>query len=73
MSKSLKLVVVSLLLVVTAVMSGCYAYSGVAAPSEDTVVVTRNSAFLTFIFPREVFVCQVTDEGLSQCSSNESP
>jgi hypothetical protein len=73
MSKPLKLVVVALLLIVTSVMSGCYAYSGVASPSENTVVVTRNSAFLTFIFPREVFVCQVTAKGLSQCSSNESP
>lgn len=73
MSKSLKLVIASFLLAATALGSGCYAYSGVAAPDGETVVVARNSAFLTFIFPREMFVCKVTDKGLRNCSSLESP
>lgn len=73
MSKSLKLIVASFMLAVVAISSGCYSYGGVAAPDENTVVVSRNSAFLSFIFPREMYVCKVTDKGLRNCSAQESP
>jgi len=51
-------------------MSAC-AYSGVAADSGKAVVL-RNDAFL-FGMLRKAYVCQITDGGLTSCSSAESP
>ena len=50
--------------------TGC-AYAGAGA-SGDKVVVARNDAFLFGIL-RTVFVCKVTDAGLSACNSSEAP
>jgi hypothetical protein len=50
--------------------SGC-AYGGVGA-SADKAVVARNDAFLFGIL-RKVFVCKITDGGLTACQSNDSP
>ncbi|MBW2455707.1 MAG: hypothetical protein JRI68_14410 [Deltaproteobacteria bacterium] len=53
-----------------ATIAGC-AYGGVAA-SGDKVVVARNDMFL-FGALRTVFVCKITDKGLSGCSDSDSP
>ena len=50
--------------------TGC-AYGGAGA-SGDKVVVARNDGFLFGIL-RTVFVCKVTDAGLSACNSSEAP
>ena len=39
---------------------------------KDTVVITKNNAFL-FGLLNTVYVCQVSDSGLQNCSSNVSP
>jgi len=49
---------------------GC-AYGGAAA-SGDKVVIARNDSFL-FGALRTVFVCKITDKGLTACADNESP
>jgi hypothetical protein len=51
-------------------LSGC-AYSGVAV-SGDKAVIARNDAFLYGIL-RKTFVCKITDGGLSNCQSADSP
>lgn len=47
------------------------AYSGVAA-SGDKVVIARNDMLL-FGMLRQVYVCQITDSGLTNCTMNENP
>ena len=49
---------------------GC-AYGG-AAMSGDKAVVLRNDMLLAGML-RKAYVCQVTDGGLSQCSSLDNP
>ncbi len=51
-------------------MSGC-AYGGAAAKG-DTVVVLRNDAFL-FGALRKVFVCKVSEAGLTGCNAADAP
>lgn len=51
-------------------VSGC-AYGGVGAMG-DKAVVARNDGFLFGIL-RKVYVCKVTDGGLSACQSNDNP
>ena len=50
---------------------GACAYAGVAT-SGDKAVIARNDSMLYGAL-RKVFVCQITDAGLSNCVSNESP
>ncbi|WP_428261716.1 hypothetical protein [Haliangium sp.] len=50
---------------------GACAYGGVAA-SGDNVVVTRNDLFL-FGLLRAVYVCQITPQGVTNCSAAEAP
>lgn len=52
------------------VLSGC-SY-GMIAPVGDKVVIARQDNFL-FGALRKVFVCKVGDQGLTNCSSAESP
>jgi hypothetical protein len=52
-------------------VGGC-AYAGVAAVGTDKVVVARNDAFLFGIL-RKVFVCKVSDAGVTACANAESP
>ena len=73
MSKNLKVAIAVFLLAMSSIGTGCYSYGALAAPSENTVVVARNSSFLTFIFPRGIYVCQVAADGLSNCTEGESP
>jgi hypothetical protein len=63
---------IALVLVASALTSatGC-GYGGVAATG-DKVVITRNDSFL-FGALRKVFVCKVTDAGVANCGSAESP
>ena len=53
-----------------ATIMGC-GYGGAAA-SGDKVVIARNDGFL-FGALRTVFVCKITDKGLTACADNESP
>jgi hypothetical protein len=51
-------------------LSGC-SYGGVAAAG-DKVVINKNDLFL-FGALRKVYVCKVTDGGVTQCNSSSSP
>ena len=73
--KTLKKLAVSAFLVgaiggSAATMSGC-AYGGVAA-SGDQVVITRNDGFV-FGLLRKVYVCQITPQGVTNCTAAEAP
>jgi hypothetical protein len=57
-------------LLVAAVLGGC-AYGGVAL-NGDRAVVAKNNAFL-FGLLNKVYVCDVSDNGLSNCSESENP
>ncbi len=61
----------SLVLLVTATMLGGCGYAGVATAG-DKVIVTRNDLLL-FGAMRRVYVCDVTDEGLTDCERDERP
>ncbi len=50
---------------------GCTAYAG-AAGVGDKVVIASNDGFLFGAF-RKVYVCKVSDKGLTACSNAESP
>jgi hypothetical protein len=50
---------------------GC-GYAGVGTVGTDKVVIARNDGFLFGIL-RKVFVCKVTDAGLSACSAEDAP
>ena len=51
-------------------LTGC-AYGGVGV-SGDKAVIARSDTFL-FGALRKVFVCKVTDAGVANCGSAESP
>ena len=51
-------------------LAGC-AYSGVGV-SGDKAVIARNDVFL-FGMLRKVYVCKVTDGGLTGCSTADNP
>ncbi|RME21230.1 MAG: hypothetical protein D6806_15030 [Deltaproteobacteria bacterium] len=69
MKKTVKRLMGLLLLGVT-LLAAC-SYGGVAVVG-DKAVVTRNDAFL-FGALRKVYVCKVTDEGLTNCQNAEAP
>ena len=48
--------------------SGC-SYGGVATVDDNRVVIVRNGG----ISGRKVYVCDVTETGVSNCSRDESP
>ncbi|HET9953635.1 MAG TPA: hypothetical protein VFQ61_03985 [Polyangiaceae bacterium] len=52
------------------VLQGC-AYAGVAA-SGERAVVARNDGFLFGIL-RKVYVCKISDAGLTACQDSDSP
>ena len=52
--------------------TGC-AYSAVAMDQHGKAVLTRTDYFLFFPVASHVYVCQVTDQGLSQYNSHEEP
>lgn len=66
-----KLALASLLLFVASLFAGC-SYGGVATVDEDTVVITKNDHFL-FGALRSVYVCQVTDSGVTNCAEKDAP
>lgn len=68
----LKVLVTGLLLAFLASTGAACAYADVTAVDEDTVVVAENNGFLFGIF-NAVYVCDVTDAGLANCSSQENP
>lgn len=57
-------------LVAAGILSGC-GYAGVAA-SGDKVVIARNDGFL-FGALRKVYVCKITDAGVTECQAADSP
>ncbi len=64
------LTAVGMLGVLASSATGC-SYAGAGA-ANDKVVVARNDGFLFGIL-RTVFVCKVTDAGLSACNSADAP
>ena len=69
MKKLLGLALVSAFL--GSMATGCSAYAG-AAGMGDKAVIASNNGFLFGVF-RKIYVCKVTDKGLTACSHNESP
>ncbi len=69
MKKTVALVVA--LASLSSVLGGCM-YGGVAASGADKVVVARNDGFL-FGLLRKVYVCKVTDSGVTNCQSGDAP
>jgi hypothetical protein len=65
-----KLVGMAMILGTLAGASGC-SYGGVAVAG-DKAVVARNDGFL-FGLLRKVVVCKVTDAGLTNCNSSDTP
>ena len=65
-----KMAAVAVLVAVGSALGGC-AYGGVAVAG-DKAVVARNDGFLFGIL-RKVSVCKVTDGGLTNCQSADSP
>ncbi|MGZ3699275.1 MAG: hypothetical protein ACXVCH_14365 [Bdellovibrionota bacterium] len=59
-----------LVLLAFAAMSGC-SYGGFAALGSDKVVVAKNSMIGGAM--RTIYVCKVSDKGVSHCMDNESP
>jgi hypothetical protein len=68
MKKALALVLGSLM--VASSLTAC-AYGSIAT-SGDKVVITRQDSFLMGAL-RKVFVCKVTDAGVTACGSADSP
>lgn len=62
--------IVALALVAIAATTGC-AYSGASALGADKVVITRDSALFGLL--RTVFVCKVTNDGVSACQQADAP
>ncbi len=61
----------ALLVVVAAGTLGGCSYGGVAVAG-DKVVVARNDGIL-FGLLRKVFVCKVTDAGVTACAATDAP
>ncbi len=59
----------SVLMVTGSVLMGC-AYAG-AAVAGDKVILPRNDTFLYGML-RKVYVCKVTDQGLTECVAGEA-
>jgi len=68
MKKALGLV---LAIATAAPLVGC-SYGAVATTTDGKVVIIRNDSFL-FGALRKVFVCKVTDAGVANCQSADSP
>ncbi len=68
MSLKNKASLVLLTLVMAAAAVGC-SHTGVTAVNENTVVITKH----TFFFFNSVYVCKVSDSGLTSCADNVSP
>ena len=54
----------------TATLGGC-GYAGVAAAG-DAAIIARND-WILFGLIRNVYVCRITPQGLTQCASAEDP
>jgi hypothetical protein len=56
----------------SALTLGACAYGGVAAVGTDRVIITRNDSALFGVL-RKVYMCKVTETGLSECTETEAP
>lgn len=63
--------VVGALMASALTLGGC-AYGGVAAVGTDKVVITRNDSLLFGVL-RKVYICTVSESGLSNCTETEAP
>ena len=63
------LAAVAVVMTAGAIFAGC-SYAGVAATSDGKVVLPRNDDFLYGLL-RAIYVCKVTDDGLTECKSGE--
>lgn len=50
---------------------GCGQYASITGVDDDTVAVAENNSFL--FGGNTVYVCDVTGEGLTNCTEQESP
>ena len=71
MSTKFRFTLVALVASACALVAGC-SYGGVASVNENTVVIVKNNSFL-FGATRTVYVCKVSDAGLTSCAENYSP
>ena len=62
---------VLVLITSAAVLSSC-SYAGVSATPDGKAIVAQNNGLL-FGMLNKIFVCQVTDAGLTNCATGESP
>ena len=62
----------ALLVLIGAVMLGGCFYTTPGVAAGDKIVLPKNNTFLFGIF-REVYVCKVTDAGVTNCQSSENP
>jgi hypothetical protein len=65
-----RLMAVAAAMALSGALTGC-AYGGVAAVG-DKVVIAKNDGFL-FGLLRGVYVCKVTDAGVTDCRSADAP
>ncbi len=59
-------------LMASAVSLSACAYGGMATVGGDRIVISRNDGLL-FGALRKIYVCQVTESGLSNCTETEAP
>jgi len=60
-----------LVLAGVATLGGC-AYTSPGVVAGDRIVLPKNDYFLFGVF-REVYVCKVTDGGVTDCRASENP
>ena len=63
------LAAVAVVMTTGALFAGC-AYAGAATTSDGKVIVPRNDTFLYGLL-RAVYVCKVTDDGVTDCKAGE--
>ncbi len=58
----------ALCLVLAAAITGCSSYAAVGTTTDGHALVAKNG-----IFGKDVYVCQVTPAGLTNCQAQEAP
>lgn len=69
----MKLLKNAALMTALALSASACSYGGVAMNADGTkAVITRNDSFL-FGLLRQVYVCQVSDQGVTNCNKSDRP